>query len=277
MMMPDQVVERRSAGIFLTAGLAALWLSYFPLGVASLLLRVGAFVGIAISMRRGADPDSAPRRKVASVLLVVAFVLQVQNFFLNATLSVESAQSDLLKFFVGDHAVPVLVCVSLLVFPHDARRRSETALLWTAVGLAAFTFLMAVPRGMGMMANGASQQDYRTAVAFLRTLTFAPSIAASIMLLVPPREVLTEEEAFRRVEQLQAQTRASLRQAVAALEEAASPPDQEAARPVDGAPSVTPSANAGQDILTLLEGRLARGEISEATYLRLRGKYGDQS
>ena len=276
MMTHEMVSDRRRAGLALVAGLAALWLSVFPLAAASLAFRLLGLVGFVLAIRWAVDPDHPTRRKVASLAMVLAVVTQLQNFAHRLSLGPESRYADFVRFFLADNGVPAFLLLSVALLPRLGRRRSETALLWVSFGLAAIFTLVGTANGTMMQTRGdPSPGDYQFLLVALRTISFAPAVAAAILLIIPARETLTEEQAWQRVEQLQAQTRASLREAAAALD--AAPADPEVTTEAAPAPPPTPARSSDQpsnDILGLLEGRLARGEISEATYLQLRAKYG---
>jgi uncharacterized membrane protein len=275
MMTIETVAGRRRAGIALGAGLLAFWLSQFPWGALGLVLRLGGFVALGLCLRWAIDGDHPVRRKIAGITLVVAFALQVRNFFQSASFTEDSPYNAFVQFYLADHLLPAVLLLSVALFPRAGRRRTETALLWTAVGLSSLLVVVGLANGMMMQTRGdPTPTEYRAIVALMRTVSYGPAFAAAIMLLVPARQVVTEEQAWALVRKAQAEAAAALQEAAAAMTELPSEPEASAEPVVTSAvPSVPGRASAEHDVLTLLEGRLARGEISEATYLMLRAKY----
>ncbi|MFA5944512.1 MAG: hypothetical protein WC876_08620 [Candidatus Thermoplasmatota archaeon] len=281
MMTPDMVRERRKAGIAMVAGLASLWLSMFPWAGIALVLRVAGVVGLLLAAKWGADKEHLTRAKIGSAIVLLAAILQVQNFFFAASLLSGADRGDWTRFFAADHAVPALALLGLAVFPRLAGRRSESALLWTAAGLAAVFMVVGLANGVLMKTTGAPTEAwYRGLIISLRTISFLPAVIAGILLLVPAREVMTNDQMWDYAAQKRAEASQHLREAADVL--ASAEVDETAQTPRLPAPSTAvsavpaPAGMTNAEMLTLLDGRLARNELSEASWLLLRKKYQNQ-
>jgi hypothetical protein len=277
MMTPETILARRRAGIALTGGILAFWLSVPPIGGTALLLPIAGLAGFVLAVRWAVDPDHPKRRKVASLIVVLGVMAQLQNFFHRLALGPDSTSADYTRYFLAENATPAILLLGLAILPRLGRRRTETWLLWVAFALAAVLALVGTANGSLMATRGdPTPQSYAGLVIALRSIALAPALAAAVMLLVPAREVMTEDQAWKHVEALQAQTAESLREAAESLESitprSPEPAASRAPATAQAAHSPTPTP-AGEDLLSLLELRLIRGEIDQSVYLSLRDKY----
>jgi uncharacterized membrane protein len=276
MMTTETVAARRRAGIAFGAGLISLWLSVFPWGAIGLLLRLAGFVGVGLSMRWAFDADHPIRRKVAGISLVLAFALQGRNFFHSASLAEDSPYGAFVQFYLADHLVPVILLFATAVFPRAGRRRTETALLWTATGISAALVFVGLANGMLMQTRGdPTPAEYRYLVAMMRTVSYGPALAAAVMLLVPAREVVTEAEAWAVARQAQAEAAVALKEAAAAMEDLTSTSSDgthEVVQELTPAAQLTPNSSE-EDLMALLDARLAKGDLTEESWKLLRAKY----
>lgn len=255
-MIPVEVLPvRQRAGAAATAGLLALWCSWAFDGPIALVLRIAAYILIALSFRWAVYPERRVLRIATGAALVMAAAAQLQNFYRAGRIAAGS--DELPIFVVMDNAAPALLAFALAIAPRLVPRRSEVALAWTGAGL--FALVCTIGIGVGfLVADGElPAQDYRDTMVFLRTVALAPTIAAAVLLMTPPRQLLTLEEIVDEARRIAEDAQNRVQQLTTGdddlLPETAN----------HGPPSE-------HELLRLLDARLARGEITEQTYLEIR-------
>jgi putative toxin-antitoxin system antitoxin component (TIGR02293 family) len=265
----DIVRVRRKAGYALAGALVAYWLAALPLGPFSFALLLAAFAGTGLGVRWLDLGQKSTRFKFASGILFLALITQVRASVLALRIAFGNEAGytgDAVLFLLATHLVPIFLLLGLALAQRDILRKRESALIWVGFGLSLALFPVGMGNGAATFRGETTPEEYRQILLAIRAIMLLPVIAAVMFLVVPPRQVISDDEVVRRAED------AAMAATLAAQRAAES---QANLAIVIGSPPA--GLQSKPDLLSLLDERLARGEISEATYLMLRQKYGPRS
>ncbi len=190
-------------------------------------------------------PKHAFRIKIGFALLVLAFICSKAALKL---VTLPDVTADQYRFAIGlDGASDVLLTFVVLMFFFVASKGWPRVVFGIGVGSALLAAWGSVSSFNDLLAGKLSQQAYQNSIGPLALMAYAPSIIACLGVA----------------------SRLAPKAPVSALDAAIV---MAAKTPLPPPPS-TPAAPSQNELVTMLEHRLARGEISEQTYLEIRKRH----